>query len=160
MLENLFELLETALADKVKAKTSLPNDIGRLINKHFKSRENLMKVDSMLKGRTIEVDSERKDFKGFVEYVPGMTVKKANIVSSPEAVVDNPTPDENESSEELYDEFVLALSTDGVVPQTLLDKFGTVDQIKTMCKSSGFELDYSLEGVEFLQLLIDVVGNA
>lgn len=170
MEQLLFDALIEAKSLESKTRNSaLVSGIANLILQHYKSKENIARVQSIVKNRPIEVGG---NFEGFAEWSGPSNVKNQN--KAKQAVVDdNTTHDENddlpsnlvvdssddkpsnllvEPLDEDPEELLLSLS--GLTDQEIIDKFGTVKKLKQfITKQLGLGIDHTLRAELYIKEL-------
>lgn len=145
----LIEALKLAKSEENKTRnTALPKEIAAVINKHFKSRETLQEVQSIVKNARPQ-EPTASNFSDWSAWGGPSTSKKTKNVAKDstreEAVVDDTTDDDNDLDEINFEELVV------MTGQQLLDKFGTLPKIKAFVKELGLEVDPSLEPKAYLE---------
>lgn len=141
MEEALKKLLVKAKAEeRTTQKTLLTKEIGNLIVKHFKSRENMRFVSDTTSGRTAKKSLAQHNQTDWEEWSPG----KGEIKDSPvkKSVVADKVKDVEEPA--TLKDYVKMSN------QEMVKHFGNIAKVKKFASNLGIEMDYELKPEDFL----------
>lgn len=141
IVEHLFKALEEAkIIESQGRNTSLTKDISAIINRHFKSKENLLKTQTILKASK---PSESKSFSEWDEWDFTGKKKINKAIQKEQAAVDNSEADD--------DNDLPFSEIPNMNNQQLLDYFKGLINIKKISKELGFAIDTNMDPEDFLE---------